>query len=105
MQTMRINDGDRIRIVVLNVNTMAGDSTNVTLRYGWTGFNPDHMCVAEVCELCGDEAVKIAARRFVANGSTAREMAEVISTTGSIELLRDAQSTAKPRSERSARRS
>ncbi len=100
MQTIQINDGDRIRLVVLNVNTFEGNSTNVTLRYGWTGAEPTHSCVADVCPFCTGQAIKIAARRFVSQGSDPREMVEAINTGGSVELLRDGQSTARPRSAR-----
>lgn len=97
MQTIQINDGARIRLVVLNVNTFEGDSTNVTLRYDWTGNDPQHMCVADVCDFCTSQAVQIAARRFVPSGGNRKAMADAIATGGSVELLRDGQSTAKAR--------
>ncbi len=100
MQTIQINDGDRIRLVVLNVNTFEGDSTNVTLRYNWTDAEPAHSCVADVCPFCTSQAIKIAARRFVPQGGDPREMVKAINSGGSVELLRDGQSTARPRTAR-----
>lgn len=87
MRTIAINDGTRIRLVVLNVNTIKGDSTNVTLRYDWSGSDPEHMCIADVCPLCTDQAKVIAARRFTASLGTL--------STAAIEVLRDGQSTAR----------
>lgn len=87
MQTIQINDGDRIRLVVLNVTT-PDNSTNVTLRYSWTGAAPSHACVPDMCDLCTTQAMKVAARRF-------NVAAEFVHVNGSVEKLRDGQSTAR----------
>lgn len=95
MKNFAINEGDRIRLVVLNVNTFEGDSTNVTLRYGWPVTGVEHSCIADVCNFCTSQAIQIAARRFVPRGTSTKEMVEAITTGGSVELLRDGQSTAR----------
>lgn len=88
MQTT-IKTGDRIRLVVLDVDFGNGISTRVTRRYDWTGITPAHMCNAEQCETCCDGAIRTAQRRLEPGSGKAT------ATMPTITLLRDGQSVAK----------
>ena len=78
--------GDRIRLVVLDVDLGDGLSTRVSRRYDWTGDNPAHMCIAPQCKPCCDGATRTAIRRLGAG---------VGKTNAAITLLRDGQSVAR----------
>ena len=94
--TATINPGDRIRLVVLDVDfgTIDGRTltTRVTRRYDWTGADPAHMCNAEVCETCCDGAIRTATRRVLGTGVG---KATATLPAASITLLRDGQSVAR----------
>jgi len=67
MTTTKLQHGDRIRKVdfdvVVDVNGKLSKQ-KVTLRYDWTGADPEHTCVASLCtETCIAEASHIAMRR------------------------------------------
>jgi hypothetical protein len=80
-----LNPGDRIRLVVLNVD-IDGHEERVTRRYDWTGTDPVHMCNADVCETCAGGAIRTATRRIGAGAGKAN---------AAVTLLRDGQSVAR----------
>jgi hypothetical protein len=88
--TATIVSGDRIRLVVLDVDFGAGVSTRVTRRYDWTGADPEHMCNADVCETCTEGAIRTARRRLEPGVGKA-----TATMPATITLLRDGQSVAK----------
>lgn len=93
--TATINSGDRIRLVVLDVDfgTIDGRplTTRVTRRYDWTGADPSHMCNADVCETCTNGAIRTATRRVLGTGVGKATQARPAVIT----LLRDGQSIAR----------
>lgn len=88
--TSTIVPGDRIRLVVLDVDFGNGIATRVTRRYEWTGVDPEHMCKPELCETCSDGAIRTARRRLEPGVGKATATMPVTVT-----LLRDGQSVAR----------
>ncbi len=86
MSTSAPVTGDRIRLVVLDVDFGAGLSTRVSRRYDWTGSEPVHKCIADLCETCCDGAIRTAIKRLGPGAGKA---------SAAITLLRDGQSIAR----------
>jgi len=79
--------GDRIRLVVLGVEMNNGETITASLRIPWTGFNPEHLCDADLCDSCVTEAQSKATIK-ANKGSRSRSIQPI----GAVTLLRDGQS-------------